>query len=231
MVQAWLLQKVGEEGRGGGARATPHHRNQVSLLLFPAIIPAKLGEHTPGAIAQRLGFMILSPGKYEFIPAAPASPLGLHVAPARLAVGTTSQKARASSTPSLLSSAPRVQLQGGSCQHPELVWGGLGRPAEAEALRRAGLASNLPQDCLRAGDTQASLLHRLALAGNWSQKIPSSPGFLGVPGSPSTLLHPRRRPSRPFFSPYLVSLFALGPDSTLWHQSPHPSRMVMSQDR
>ena len=79
-MQAWLLQKVGEEGRGGGTRAAPRHRNQVSLLLFPAIIPAKLGEHTPGAIAQRLRFMILSPGKYEFIPAAPASPLGLHVA-------------------------------------------------------------------------------------------------------------------------------------------------------
>lgn len=124
LVQAWLLQKLGEEVRGGGTRAAPCHQNQVSLLLFPAIIPAKLGEHTPGAIAQRLRFMILSPGKYEFIPAAPASPLGLHVAPARLVLGTTSQKARASSTPSPFPSAPRVQLQGSSCQHPELVWVG-----------------------------------------------------------------------------------------------------------
>ena len=112
LVQAWLLQKLGEEVRGGGTRAAPRHRNQVSLLLFPAIIPAKLGEHTPGAIAQRLRFMILSPGKYELIPAAPASPLGLHVAPARLVLGTTSQKARASSTPQPVPLSPSGAVTG-----------------------------------------------------------------------------------------------------------------------
>lgn len=95
-------------GAGGGGREkrwqSQVHRNQVSLLQLLTIIPAKLGEHTPGAICAASTVLRSEQpetGKDEFMPTAPplcglvppeahARPCGLN----RLAPGAMSMQHR-----------------------------------------------------------------------------------------------------------------------------------------